>query len=148
MTDWSRRAVLATAVGGLGALIGTAPAAHADATLAADLDVIEYDLIAGAVSSVVLRVTNRRDPGDEPIDPVVLGWGQGRQSLLPWEIANDQLLPPGVTRDLQLRAPGDWDDDHLRFVTEQPALLRLFDKGTERRADVRFMPLPSLRGGD
>lgn len=138
-----RRAFLGVAGAATTAVIGALPHYHRQATLPVEVAVTDWTAVTidgqRLVDAITLRLTHN---GADPVDPVFLTWGQGRQSQLSWPVAEptDPGLEPGAKQEYRIRARESEDAADIRLVVGQPAAVRIYDRGTERRAAVRFVP--------
>jgi hypothetical protein len=130
-----RRAFLGTLGAGLAAVIGLAPRAHADATLDATAAIVDAERdVTGDVGAVTVELTNH---AEHPVQPVFSLWSVGRMSRMPWDVADGpDELPSGWTATYHLDAPGP--ARQVRLGPDKPALLVVFDRGSEARAHHRF----------
>lgn len=137
-----RRRFLQGAIGGSAAvLVGAAPVASADATLNAEVDVLEAARdLTGDIGFLTIDVTNTRPAGGGPFVPVPHVWGLSRQTQMAWPPARGYYpeLAPAETATLVLDAPGGAES--VRLIPEKPAMVRVFARGTERRAETKFYP--------
>lgn len=138
----SRREVITGALAGSAAVVlGTVPKATAEATLDAAVRVLEAARdLSGDIGFLTVVVTNTRPAGGEPFVPVPHVWGLGRQTQMAWPPARGAYptLAPGESATLVLDAPGE--DQSVRLIADKPAMVRVFARGTERRAETRFVP--------
>lgn len=138
----SRRQVLSGAIAGSAALVlGMVPKATAVATLDAEVRVLQAARdLSGDIGYLTITVTNTRPDGSESFVPVPHVWGLGRQTQMAWPPARGEYptLEPGETATLVLDAPGE--DQSVRLIADKPAMVRTFARGTERRAETKFVP--------
>lgn len=128
MTD--RRTVLATVAGlATGATVGTLPSAHAEGSLDATVEVVDDATDStGGVGRIWLSVNNEREPGSDPIDPVVQCWAMEAQTQLSWDVWPSAPIPAGTTRRRYVEAPGERDTS--RLPPGNRGLVRVWDRGT------------------
>jgi len=142
MIDVSRRAVVGGLIAsGLAALGLTAPMAHDQTTLDADVTVTSALVDrTGQVGSLVVEISNTRPPDGDAMTPVPHVWGVGRQTQMAWppERGEYPSLKPGETAELVLSATGT--ETSVRLKPGQRAMVRVFAKGTELRAETTFTP--------
>lgn len=131
--------------GGVGALI---PPATDAATLDASLSVLEWQRDGDDhVDGIEFRLTNERVPTDSPatksVEPVVIPWGRGSQAQQNWSIvAGPPRLPAGDSAVYRV------ETTHTRLRFGQPALLTVYDKGTQKRAWTAFTPTEGSDGDE
>jgi hypothetical protein len=133
---WRRRGLLAAIGAGAAGLVGLAPAAHAEATLDATLELRDWSGDDTLIHSLTLGITNHEA---EPIAPVVIPWGRARQSQLPWAHDSDPI-PPGATGEVVARDPGADTDDaqSTALIQGYQNTVRVYDRGSEARAALQF----------
>lgn len=135
----------AAAVTGVGALL---PTARDAATLDVSLNVQDWTRDGeDHVDGIEFRMTNRRTPGgsgrETSIEPVVIPWGRGSQAQQNWPIvAGPQHLQAGESATYRVHST------HTELRLGQPALLTVYDKGTEKRAWTRFTTSTEDASGD
>jgi len=142
MIEPTRRGVVGLLIaGGLSTLGLTAPLAHAQTTLDAEL-VVKRALHdrTGQIGSLVIDITNTRPPDGEAFTPVPHIWGVGRQTQMAWppERGEYPTLVPGETAELFLSATGT--ETSVRLKPGERAMVRVFELGNERRAEETFVP--------
>jgi len=118
-----------------GGLASMVPSTHEQASLEADLEVTGWDALDDEpfVPEFSFRMRNHR--AREPITPAVLPWGQDSYSQAPWTItAGPETLPAGSTASYTVR------NGEIPLQVAKPALLVVYDRGTEQRAFDRFLP--------
>lgn len=130
----NRRHVLAGVAGlATAGIVGAIPRAHAEASLAATLNVVaDATDETGEVATLWLRVSNDREHGEAPIDPVVQCWAMERQTQLSWTVSPADAIAPGESRVLVVKAPGDRETS--RLPPGNRGLARLWDRGTDASA--------------
>lgn len=127
----------AVLVGGVGALV---PRATEAATLDASLQILDWQQDGDEhVDAITFRLTNDRLPdGDQSkssIEPVVIPWGRGSQAQQDWPIV-DGPRSVRVGESARIRV----ETTHTKLRLGQPALLTVYDDGTQARAWTRFTP--------
>jgi hypothetical protein len=140
----SRRGVLASVTtAGVGTLLATLPRATAATDLEASVEVVDAQLHRGGpvldVTGLTLDVTNHED---QPLTPVPSIWGADREAQVSWRPKGGNgdwlTVAPGETRRLEVGPPRPIPTVNL--VPDEPAMVRLFDRGTERRTQTVFVP--------
>lgn len=142
-----RRTMLAAvATSGAAVLAGTLPRATASTDLDAGLEVVDARLNAGGkvvdVTGLTLQITNHRPPGGDVLTPVPSVWGVDRETQVAWrpEYGDGDWVDvqPGDTRTIAVAPPRPAPTVNLR--PRQPAMVRVYDRGTERDASTVFTP--------
>lgn len=131
MTQWMWTVAL------LGAFVvvavGLAPAAHADAKLAIDANVTEYELDGEAVESVTVRLNNT---GERAETVVFATWAKQGKRMATWTTSDGQrrhTIKSGETRTLKL--------SRRQFTaTDQPVMLTIRSIYGNRRTHAIFTP--------
>jgi hypothetical protein len=142
MIEPTRRGVVGLLIsGGLATLGLTAPVAHEQTTL--DADIVVKSAIpdrTGDIGSLRIQITNTRPPDGDALTPVPHVWGVGRQTQMAWppERGDYPSLAPGETAELFLSATGD--EPSVRLKPAERAMIRVFELGNERRAEETFIP--------
>lgn len=135
---WRRRGFLAAVGGALAGMIGYAPIAHEEATLPADVSVTDTTVNPenGLIYAMEIQVRNKRE---EPISPIVIPWGRGQQSQLPWPVTTEPAQIGGwEVKTIQAELP-----EQARGMANMPTgtriSVRVFDRGTEKRAGTELV---------
>jgi hypothetical protein len=135
---WRRRGVLGAVAGALAGMIAYAPIAHDEAALRADISVTDTTVNPenGLIYAMDIRVQNKRD---EPISPIVIPWGRGQQSQLPWPVTTEPAqIDPWEVKTIHAELP-----DRARGMANMPTgtriSVRVFDRGTEKRAGTELV---------
>jgi len=133
---WRRRGLLGAIGAGAAGLVGLAPAAHAEATLDASLELRDWFGDGDLIHSLTLGITNHEP---DPLDPVVIPWGRARQSQLPWSHDSD-AIHPGTTAEVVVRDPGYGraDAQSTALIQGYQNTVRVYDRGTEARVALQF----------
>lgn len=150
MTKLTRRALLTGAVAATGTVLaGTLPGAVAKTQLEASVEVLavglyqpysHYTTDVPSVDTIVARITNERASGEDSITPIPNVWGVDRETQVAWAAHRGYYpeIQPGEAVTLHLSPPRPSNAVRLKY--DEPAVVRVFDKGTERRADGKFVP--------
>jgi len=142
--QWSRRAVLASAIGGAGLLSGLARQGHDDARLEADVNVTDWRFNEHGVRDIWFEMQSQEN---RSIEPACICWGEKRQAQQPWEIVSGPMpLEPGGQAEYHLTAPIESPDVHLSGGRK--SILFVYDSGRDVRANDVFVPTKSEVSSD
>lgn len=137
-----RREFLAgTGAAAAATLGGALPAAHADATLQASIEVtdVEWTRVDEESHGVEVDAASVwvRSQAAEPLEPVVFLWCRYNWMMQSWTITSGpRVIQPGEEATLHVEAPGD----AAQLFPGQPAQVTVVDQGTERRVKQQFRP--------
>jgi hypothetical protein len=133
---WRRRGLLTAIAAGGASLAAVAPLAHAEATLDADVELVDWRAEGKVIHHIRLGITNHET---DPLDPVIIPWGRSRQSQLPWK-HDTEGIPSGERREVLAVDPGWYVEGRQStgLFTGYTNTVRVYDSGTEARAALRF----------